>query len=94
MRRTAAPERAGSAARGAASLEIDVLAADEHGGIAFDDHRRIAGGVLNPDPRGTAGKFVMLAEILDLRVLLTAVDVEQAVVSATIDNRALRLGNF
>jgi hypothetical protein len=36
----------------------------------------------------------MVAEILDLRVLLTAVDVEQAVVSAMIDNRALRLGNF
>jgi hypothetical protein len=94
MRRTTALERTGSAACGAASLEIDVLAADEHGGIAVDDQRRIAGGVLNADPCRAAGKLVMIAEILDLRVLLAAVDVEQAVVSAMIDDRALRLGNF
>jgi hypothetical protein len=82
-----------SASGGAAGLEIDVLATDEHGGVAVDDQRRFAGRILNADARRPTSKLVMLAKIIDPGMLLTAVDVEQAIVRAMIIDRALRLGN-
>jgi hypothetical protein len=82
-----------SAGGGAAGLEIDLLAADEHGGVAVDDQCRVAGRILNADSRRSASKFVTLAQIFDPGMLLSAMDVEQAIVRAVIDRRALRLGN-